>query len=197
MREIQKRKGAIVGSMSDISNRQGISIEQAIANADVIVLLDVSYSMNAVDYGAEGEEPERKTRWNRACDQLALLQNKYQGRVMVFDFSDDVQWRMTGIPRKPRGGTLLAPALQKVLPFDDTDIRFFVISDGAPQDGYQALEIAALFKDPIYTIYIGHEEEEGNRYMQRLANAKGEALGRISTDDIEEKVTKLIGPASF
>lgn len=173
-------KDIVVGSLAQIAERDNKSIAETFLSCEVVVLIDVSGSMSGVDFG------DGKSRWQRACDELALLQSRQQGKVAVVGFSSMPVFVPGGVPPHPSGGTRMAAALEYTKIADVEGITFFLISDGEPTDGQeQVLAVARTYRNKINTIFCGPEGGAGQWFLSQLAEASG---GRFAT---AEKVVEL------
>jgi uncharacterized protein with von Willebrand factor type A (vWA) domain len=158
----------ITGSIGAIARRDGKSIAETFINADVIVIVDTSGSMNSHD--SRGG----KSRYEVACQELADLQNSLPGKIAVLAFSSEIIFCPAGIPQYFGGGTDLEKALKFAKQADVTGMRFIVISDGEPNSERDAMNVAKTFKNKISTIYVGPEEyPAGREFLERLAKASG------------------------
>lgn len=196
----------IPGSLQAIALSSGASIAETFVSADAIVIVDTSSSMTAVD-GSEYEmpvfgEPLRRraagpTRYDRACTELASLQQTLPGKIAVISFSDDTEFCPAGVPTFLHGSTDMAAALRFVHVADDTGVRFILISDGEPNDEEKTLAAARRFKSTIDTIFIGAAGGRGEAFLQRLSQSTG---GRhIQTEQVKEladNVQRLLAVAS-
>lgn len=157
----------VPGSLGAIAERDGISIAESFLSADVIVIVDVSGSMDAHD--SRGG----RSRYDVACEELRNLQAHLPGKIAVVTFSDNVEFCPHGLPIYQGGGTDLAQALRFIQVADGT-VRFIVISDGQPNDETQALAVARKLTSTIDCIYVGPEIEYGGaRFLEELARAAG------------------------
>lgn len=177
----------VKGSIGAIAQINGKSIAESFVNANCIVIVDTSGSMNTHD-----DLPQ--TRYERACNELAALQNSMPGKIAVLAFSDQVMFCPDGIPYQYGGGTDLAKALKFAKLADLPGMRMILISDGEPNDPSAALEVAKTFKTKIDVIYIGNESlPTGRNFLQKLANATG---GQTVTADraqhLLETATRLL-----
>lgn len=162
---------SVKGSLQSIANKAGITVAQAFVNCEVVVLLDVSASMNTEDdYLTSVNTP---SRYKKACNQLAKLQTDNPGKVCLICFNDKQTFEPSGIARRPDGSTNIAGALSFVHKADNTGLKFIVISDGEPDDDEAAIKIARTFKSKIHTIYIGAEGGCGADFLRRLSAATG------------------------
>jgi hypothetical protein len=104
--------------------------------------------------------------------ELTKLQAEMPGKLAVVNFSDSVEFVPGGSPRLIGGTTDLAAALRFVAPADGV-VRFFVISDGTPDDDQEALDVVAGWTSRIDTIYIGPEGGPGAKFLKKLATKRG------------------------
>jgi Mg-chelatase subunit ChlD len=138
-------------------------------SAEMIVIVDTSGSMSARD--VDGSD---QSRYERACEELKLLQVRNSGKVAVIGFSNNVQFFPGGIPTFEMGGTQMAKALEFTKVADVEGMTFFLISDGQPTDGSDAvLQVARGYKNKINTIYCGPEGGQGQYFLSQLAKASG------------------------
>lgn len=157
----------IPGSLGAISQQNGTSIAESFVNADVIIIVDTSGSMDQHD--SRGG----RTRYEVACEELKQLQASLPGKLALLSFSSDVMFCPNGIPFQFGGMTDLAKALKFAKVADVTGIRFIVISDGEPDSEEAALAVAKTFKNKIDTIFVGPENGEGREFLNKLAKASG------------------------
>jgi hypothetical protein len=157
----------IPGSIGAVAQQNGKSIAESFANADVIIIVDTSGSMEAHD--SRGG----KSRYDVACEELKNLQASLPGKLALLSFSSDVLFCPNGIPFDFGGMTDLAKALKFAKMADVTGMRFIVISDGEPDSEQDALDVAKTYKNRIDTIYVGSEHGAGQEFLKRLAKASG------------------------
>lgn len=158
----------IPGSLSAIAKRDNVSLAESFANADVVIIVDVSGSMDAHD--SRGS----RSRFDVACEELAALQNNNPGRIAVLSFSSSVNFVPDGKPLRHGGSTDLVRALQMARMADTGDVRFVIISDGEPDDPNRALSEASRFIGRIDVVYVGPEDRPfGRDFLTRLAASKG------------------------
>ena len=169
--QLQKQQTQVVkGSLADVAKSTGASLAETFLSADVIVLVDTSSSMQAMD------APGGKTRYDAACAELANLQATIPGKVAVISFAStgDVIFCPNGQPFNLEGGTGLASALEFAKIADVPDMRFVVISDGQPDSEREALKVAATYLNRIDAIFVGPEDDQrGRSFLAKLASAKG------------------------
>jgi Mg-chelatase subunit ChlD len=156
----------VTGSLASVAKANHQSLAETFLSADAVVLIDVSSSMSQRDAGEQ-------TRYERACSELAQLQNTLPGKIAVISFASEPMFCPSGIPQQPCGMTDLAKALRFTKVADVADMRFIVISDGDPDSEREALDVAAQYVGRIDVIYVGHEGGSGQKFLQRLAKSKG------------------------
>ena len=165
---MKQEQAVVVGSLSDVAAKSGMSIAESFISATAIILVDVSGSMHTRD--SRGS----KSRYDVALDELAVLQRTMPGRLAVIAFSDGAIFVPGGVPSCLAGGTDVAAALRFAKVADVPDMRFFLISDGEPNDAAEALAVAATFTARIDTIFVGPERgDRGRDFLERLAAATG------------------------
>lgn len=167
---------AVKGSIKDTAVAKGITVAEAFAEADAVVVVDTSGSM------AERDAGNGRTRYMVACEQLAKLQADMPGRVAVVSFSDQAIFCPSGVPTNQDGSTDMAEALRFVHRCDGL-MRIVMISDGLPDAQEAALREAARFTAKIDTIYVGAENGYGRDFLRRLAEATG---GIAVRQDVKE-----------
>lgn len=154
------------GSLTAIANRDGMSLAESFLNCEIIVLIDQSESMSAMD------APGGKSRFDAADSELMQLQRAHPGKVAVIAFSTTVVFCPGGIPSRLRESTNMSAALDFVHMADGVS-KIVLISDGRPDSEEATLKAARRFRSPIHTIYIGPETGEGRAFLARLAAATG------------------------
>lgn len=169
----------VPGSLAAMAQREQTSIAESFLAADAILIIDVSSSMTGAPY-------------DQACAELRRLQADLPGRVAVVSFSDRPEFVPGGVPRMTGGGTDLARALSFVHAADGCDIRFIVISDGAPDDEAAALRAAARFTSRIDCVYIGPPGGMGEDFLRRLAAAAGGRASTTIVGQIAEQAKRLL-----
>lgn len=160
----------ISGSLSNIAERNRISIAEAFIDVDACIIVDVSSSMEAHD------SRDGQSRWQVAGQELINLQRTMPGKLAVIAFSDRSEFVPSGIlPEIGRLGNMtnLAGALKFAKVLDVEGIRFVIISDGLPDNSYRCFGIAATYKNRIDTIYVGPEGGGGSNFLERLAGESG------------------------
>ena len=157
----------IIGSQSDIANKQNISLAESFLSAEMILLVDVSGSMTMPD------APNNMSRWEYAQEQLTHLQGLYPGKIALVEFSSNVFYQPGGKMSKPNGSTDMAEGLKFVKVADDCGIKIIIVSDGDPDSRNQALNEASKFTTQIDAIYCGKEGGPGQLFLQKLVNQTG------------------------
>lgn len=172
-RAIQNTVQPVKGSLAKIAEQNNQSIAETFINADVVIIVDTSGSMDMRD----GNE---RNRYQIACDELAKLQAELAGRIAVLVFSDSVMFCPNGVPAYLGCGTAMSKALEFAKVADIPPMRFIVIADGYPDNREEALRVARTFESRIDTIYVGPESDASAKaFMQELANVK---QGQYATD---------------
>jgi Mg-chelatase subunit ChlD len=182
----------VKGSIADIAKQTGQSIAETFLNCDAVVIVDTSASMSASD-----NDPNRRSRYDRACGELAQLQSDLPGKIGVISFSDSAVFCPNGTPMNLSGSTDLAAALKysKIADVPGA-IRFIVISDGEPNSESEALKIAKKYHNKIDTIFIGPEGGAGREFLKRLAAASGGShVTAAQVKGLASSVTKLLATA--
>jgi len=164
--EIMTNQALVTGSLQNIAQAKHQSLAETFINADCIVIIDTSSSMDARDLN-------RQSRYERACEELARLQNTLPGKIAVISFASEPIFCPSGIPQPPIGTTDLAKALRFAKVADVADMRFIVISDGQPDSESAALDVVAQYGGRIDVIYVGPEGGPGADFLKRLAKIKG------------------------
>lgn len=181
------RNTAIVpGSLQAIARANGADLATVFTDADVLVIIDISASMNAND--ARGG----RSRYAVACDELTKLQAKHPGKVAVISFNSETQFCPGGLPGRPTALTDLAGALDFAHVADGCGLKVVLISDGEPDDDEAALNAARRWTDKIDTIYVGPEGEDGQLFLTKLARATGGRASANKVDDLANNVETLL-----
>lgn len=158
----------VVGSLSAIAQANHASLAESFVNAEAIIIVDTSSSMESHD--SRGG----KSRYDIACEELRSLQTHLPGKIAVISFSSEVMFCPSGIPHNYCGGTNMAKALQFARIADLPGMKFFMISDGEPNDPDQTLAIAKSYKNHISCIFVGPEEQPiGRLFLEKLAALTG------------------------
>ena len=174
----------VPGSISAIAQSTGQPIAVLFSNAEIVTIVDVSGSMGLHD--SRGE----KSRYEVACEELAIIQRNKPGKVAVISFSDHAFFCPCGIPIYEGGSTDLAHALRYAKIADVPGMNIIVISDGEPDSKEQALAVARTYKNKISTVYCGPEDRpHGQKFLTELANITG---GQTLTSDRAIALSKTI-----
>jgi len=177
----------IPGSIGAVAQQNGQSIAETFMNADVIILVDTSGSMDQHD------SRDSRSRYDVACEELKNLQASLPGKLALLSFSSDVLFCPNGIPFNYQGMTDLAKALKFAKMADVKGIRFIVISDGEPDSESQALDVAKTYKARIDTIYVGPEGGDGEAFLRKLAKASGgQGVTAAQVKELAGTVEKLL-----
>jgi hypothetical protein len=182
----------IPGSLSDVMQKENKTLAESFLSCDAILVVDTSGSMAASD------APGGLSRHNAAQKELERLQRTLPGKLAVVAFSSSVQFCPSGIPVRFDGGTDMAKALQFVKPADGCGVKFFLISDGEPNNKRDTLAVAKTFQTRINCIFIGPEDGGcwgGRKFLQELADATGGSFAQAAkvamfADDVEQLLLK-------
>lgn len=179
MRSLVKAGAVARGSVKDVAEAQGISIEAALMQAEVIVLIDQSGSMSA------GDAANGLSRFDKAEEELRRIQEAYPGAVVVVQFSDAPEFLPGGVPTRIGSDTNMTAALRWIKNAGaDGLFTVVLISDGEPTSPHartsadaerEVLDFAATLRGSIHTIFIGPESDMygGRAFLERLAHATG------------------------
>lgn len=162
----------VPGSLADSAAKDNVSLAETFLSADAVILCDVSGSMEARD------SRDGKSRFDVLKEELAHLQATKPGKLAVIAFSSWPVFEPGGEPVFLGGGTDLAGALRFAKVADVSDVQFYVISDGRPDDEADALAVARGYQGKIHCIYVGPEDGSGQKFLERLSQAAG---GRFAT----------------
>ena len=177
------------GSVFDVATQQGKKPEEVLTDADVVVMLDLSSSMNH-------QQRDGRSRYDKAKDALADLQQAFPGRVVLVTFADAARMELGGVPPHASGMTNLYAALEVSQKFDGLDTKFYVISDGEPNctSHEEIFAIASEFTDPINCIFIGEDHDfAGIKFMKELAALTGgKDSGKVEPHLLGETIKLLI-----
>ena len=177
----------IPGSISAVAQAQNQSIAETFINADVIIIVDTSGSMD------QGDSRDGRTRYDVACEELKNLQAQLPGKLALLSFSDNVIFCPSGIPFQFSQMTNLAKALKFAKVADMAGMRFIVISDGEPDSEEEALKVSKTFKARIDTIYVGPRGGDGEAFLNRLAKASGgQGVTAAQVKKLADNVQKLL-----
>lgn len=186
---IKQGRSVTKGSIFDVASSNDVKPEDVLAEADVIVMLDLSSSMTA-------SLNDGSTRYDRAVEALADIQKQFPGRVVLITFSGTARTELGGLPGRPSGSTNIYAALEMAKQFDGMDCKFYLISDGEPTDttDFQIFDLAKQFTDPIHCIFIGQDDDvEGQRFMKELSRlTNGLNAGRVDPKMLGQTMRLLI-----
>jgi len=174
----------VPGSLGAMARANKTSIAQSFLNAECIVLVDTSGSMDASD--SRGGE----TRYDVACNELAYLQGQMPGKLAVISFSSNVKFCPDGKPYHYGESTDLVKALKFMSVADVPGMKFILISDGEPSNREESLRIAKTYKNKIDVIYVGPEDRpDGRDFLERLSKVTGGTL--VTSDRAKELGTSV------
>jgi Mg-chelatase subunit ChlD len=177
----------VPGSLGAIAAQGNTSIAETFLNADAIIIVDTSGSMDQCD--SRGG----KSRYEVACEELRSLQASLPGKLAVISFSSDVLFCPNGVPFNYQGSTKLDKALKFAKVADVKGMRFIVISDGEPDSESDALQVARTYKARIDTIFVGPEGGHGQEFLKRLAKASGgQGVTAAQVKELSNTVAKLL-----
>lgn len=177
----------VPGSLAAIAQQNNASIAETFLNANCVILVDTSGSMEACD--SRGN----RSRYEVACDELKNLQASLPGKLAVIAFSSDVMFCPSGVPFQYNGQTDLAKALKFAKIADVQGIRFIVISDGEPDSEDAALKVAKTYTNRIDTIFVGPEHGSGQKFLSALAKASGgQGVTAAKVQQLASNVERLL-----
>jgi hypothetical protein len=178
----------VKGSLAQMARDNNKSLAQMWINVDAVILVDISGSMNSTD--ARGG----KSRYDVAQEELAALQASLPGKLAIISFSYETQFVPSGNLPGTQGSTNLAGALKYARVADSIpDMRFIVISDGKPDDEYEALTEARLYKNRIDTVYVGPESGGGRAFLKKLAALNGgQTMVKPKLEELATGITYLL-----
>lgn len=181
----QKTDQLVIGSIADVAAKSGASLAETFIDCDAVVIVDVSGSMDTHD------SRDSKSRYEVALEELAALQRALPGKIAVIAFSTNPIFVPGGAPPFLGGTTNLTGALQfaKVADVPTGDMRFFVISDGEPDNEHTAMDVAKGYYNRIDTIFVGSEYMFlAHNFLQQLAAASG---GQSVTADRAQELARV------
>ena len=181
-------KAIVTGSLSAMAEQTNKSIAETFISADAVVIVDTSGSMSAHDSRGNQE------RYAVACEELANLQQSLPGKVAVISFSSTVQFDPGGRPTYLGGGTDMVGALKFAKVADLPGMKFFLISDGQPDDERRTIDVARTYTNRINTIFVGPESDSLSRnFLRKLADATGGEHVTIGTQlELEAGIVGLL-----
>jgi Mg-chelatase subunit ChlD len=183
-----KMNSIMKGSLSQIANHNGASIAETFVDADAVIIVDTSGSMDAADSRGGMK------RYDVALEELAILQNDLPGKLAIIAFSNYPVFCPSGTPPFLAGMTDLATALDFARVADLEDMRFILISDGQPDNEAKALEAARAFVNPIDVVYVGMDSDSrAKRFLSDLARVSGgTSVTKERVMELSEGVRKLL-----
>ena len=159
----------IQGSQLDYAQKTGITLAESFLDLEMVILLDVSGSMETKD------APGGKTRSEAAQEALTTIQGNNPGKVGLVCFADYTSYCSDGRIADCGSGTMLEKGLRELRELDDLGIKLVVVCDGEPLDKQKALNEAKKFSSPLNAIFIGPEDDlyGGRAFLQRLVDLSG------------------------
>lgn len=144
------------GSIKEVAETLDIPEELLLADAKVVIMLDLSYSMNGRNPGDD------KLWYQQAIDQAKFLTNEHSGQVILIPFSTEAELVIDGQINLSKflHGTRYLSAFKEAKIFDGEGMKFFFISDGAPDPDENRSEIKKWVRElqaEFIPIYIGPE----------------------------------------
>ena len=179
MTDLNKYSGSVAkGSVLDKANETGITLEEAIMDAEAVIIVDVSGSMGAYiqdNAVVKFDRPlQGKTRYDLAVEALEHYQIQLKGKILVVAFSSTTVFCANGYPSYLGGTTKMDIALEFCRAADDIPgMNFILISDGEPDDPQSALREARKYKNKIHTVFIGDKHWGGEVFLKELSDATG------------------------
>ena len=157
----------VKGSLGDIATKNNQSLAETFLNAEVVILLDNSASMNMND------APNGMTRKEAAEKELKMLQKNNQGKIALVCFADWPLFSPNGSVVDCGGSTDMAAALKFVKVADDCGLKIVLITDGEPNREAETLQVASTFTSRIDSIFIGREGGSGQAFLNKLMAVTG------------------------
>jgi Mg-chelatase subunit ChlD len=176
----------VTGSTTDLAQQEEISLAQAFVNVDIMIVIDLSGSMDMND--AKDIHGNRATRRRAAETQLQKLQRDHAGKVGVIGFADHAQYLPNGsIEGIDVGGTTdMLKGLQLAETANRAGIPTVLISDGEPNYDveHECVQLAHSLVSPLHCIYVGPENGSGLQYLQQLATSAVSGSTAQKTSDV-------------
>lgn len=187
MNNMHALRQTVPGSLQAQAQASGTSLAETFLSCDLIVLVDVSGSMQATD------APGGATRYDAACRELAQLQASHPGKLGVIAFSTSPVFCPGGQPPMLGSGTDLAAALDYAHLVDGL-CELVVISDGEPNSQSDALAAAARYRESaISCVFVGPEGGPGADFLRKLAAAsRGQSTTATNTANLAKQVSRLL-----
>lgn len=166
MRSVQRTGKIIKGSIHDVAESMAGGLPQAMSEAEVVVVVDVSGSMTSYD-------GEPKARWQRAQDVLTDLQGQYSGKIVLVPFSTDVEFSFSGMLPPCNGGTNMDKALRFVRDLSSA-YQIVLVTDGEPNSREATIAEAKKLHSPLTVMYVGAENDmRAREFLNELAQVSG------------------------
>ena len=171
------------GSILDHSEKTGQDLQEVLMGAEHVIMFDSSLSMKT------WVSDSNKTRYDLGREQLENLQAQLSWKIVLISYQNNSQFNLNGYPAEPTGSTFLNSALTKAKDFD-SDVTFYIISDGEHWDHSTALETAKTFESTIHTIFIGDDNSyssKARKCLEEIANATGGKHQKSEAEGLFEK----------
>jgi hypothetical protein len=160
------------------------------SSTNAVLLLDVSYSMNAPMLNG-------KTRITGLREAVTgILKNRPGTTMAAFGLTPQIdppkgEVEFVTVVPDAQGGTPLAEAIM----FAGTNGfgRCVVISDGAPNDRSAAIDAARTFGGQIDVLFVGDAGDPGSDFLDELARLTGGTRFEGDLSDPKELGTAVIG----
>lgn len=178
----------VIGSLEHESQKTGKDVAELLMNVDHMIVVDTSASMSARDAGNGSEQ-----RHDVAQRELESLQKDLPGKIAVISGSYEAIFCPSGIPQRQDGGTNFNSWLKFIKPFDGTEIKFYIISDGEDYSD-MAIKLAETFETPIHCIFVGPDRESasGIKWLKKISDASnGKTLKSASTAEFQTEFRAL------
>lgn len=178
------------GSQAQIAQRDGVSLAKVFMNADWIVIVDTSGSME------EEDSTGGLSRYQVACNELRRVQGNMPGVIAIFAFSNSVVYCPSGVPDMLGEGTDMLGAINFVSKVDGAVKGFLLISDGYPDPGtdYDIINTVSQMISRVDTIFAGPVEDTiGRKFMEQVAAAgRGSSVFSASASGLGDAAQKLL-----
>ena len=209
---------------SEVARRQGNTGLFGSEHTQSVFLLDVSSSMDEAMDGAFGV-PWNISKMAHLHELMRSIMEEVQPMIVCFGFVPEAMrtnnklnvimegdraaqfhgafgmeaspygaWVSNSLQVKPRGGTPLWCALQLAINRGWTDVT--VISDGHPQEGYYALELARQFSR-IDAWFLGDGDSlsvrQGRAFMEKLHRGAGTfGVTNLADENVRRRLSNSV-----